>query len=64
MEYLEKILNILLIWALKGLLHDGVDSIVAILVEQDILEEILLLGVLVLLLKEYFEDVLLTFEIA
>ena len=64
MEDLEEIFYVLLIWAFKGFLHDGVNSVVTILVEKDVLEQVLLLGVLVLLLAEYFEDVLLTFKIA
>ena len=64
MEDLEEIFDVLLIWAFKGFLHDGVNGVVSILVEEDVLEQVLLLGVLVLLLAEYFEDVLLAFKIA
>tara|TARA_B110000285_G_C14600122_1_gene370280 strand:+ start:117 stop:311 length:195 start_codon:yes stop_codon:yes gene_type:complete len=64
MEDLQEIFDVLLIWAFKGFLHDGVNGVVPILVEEDVLEKVLLLGVLVLLLAEYFEDILLTFKIA
>jgi|TARA_B110001450_G_scaffold239040_1_gene246556 hypothetical protein len=38
MEDLQEIFDVLLIWAFKGFLHDGVNGVVSILVEEDVLE--------------------------